>query len=153
MFWTFSFIFFIPLSQQLYCGIASHFGKKSLFWCHIFLSGWSFKVFIFGRGGRSCWTWQWIMPGRDSGARPGWNCGSSSLLLISQSFFILWWEGTGDRIIDFCQKFQDFHFAGFSMGSLGPHRNYVMWRIVVGNLTVLQVPSLTSLMLVSNITI
>ena len=82
----FSFYFFIPLSQQYYCGIASHFGKSPYFDVKFSYLDDFLKVLVFSRRGRSCWTWPWNMPG---GAGPGWNCGSSSLLLISQSFFIL----------------------------------------------------------------
>lgn len=82
----FSFYFFIPLSQQYYCGIASHFGKSPYFDVKFSYLDDFLKVLVFSRGGRSCWMWPWTMPG---GARPGWNCDSSSLLLISQRFFIL----------------------------------------------------------------
>jgi len=134
----FSFYFFIPLSQQCYCGIASHFGKSPYFDVKFSYLDDFLKVLVFSRGGRSCWTWPWNMSGSESRARPGWNCGSSSLLLISQNFFILWWEGTGDYIIDFCQKLQDFDFTGFRMGSWAP-QELLTWRITVGNLAVLQV--------------
>jgi len=138
MFWNFChFIFSFHCPSSIIVGLLPISAEVPLLMSN-FLIWMIFKVLVFSRGGRSCWTWLWNMPGSDSGARPGWNCGSSSLLLISQSFFILWWEGTGDCINDFCQKFQDFHFAGFTMGSWAP-QELITWRITVGNLAVLQV--------------
>lgn len=59
------------------------------------------------------------------GAGAGWGiwgslgrrAGLGSFLLISQRFFIPAVEGTGDSITDFGQKLQDFHLAGFRVGS------------------------------------
>lgn len=48
------------------------------------------------------------------------------------------WKGTGDRIIDLGQKFQDFHLAGFSAG-FGAPQEFIARRITVGHLVVLQV--------------
>ena len=117
----FSFYFFIPLSQQYYRGIASHFGKSPYFDVKFSYLDDFLKVLVFSRGGRSCWMWPWDMPGSDSGARPGWNCGSSSLYSSHKTSSYCDEKALGTVSLT-CQKFQDFHFAGFSMG-LWAHRN------------------------------
>ena len=74
----------------------------------------------------------------DSSVRPGCMHALGFLFFISQSFFIISGEVTGNSIIDLCQKFQDFHLAGFKM-CFGAPEKLITWRITVGNLAVLQV--------------
>ena len=62
----------------------------------------------------------------------------SSLFLISQSFLIPVWEGSGVNPIDLGKKLQDFHLAGFSMGPWTPPE-FISWRITIGHLRVLQI--------------
>ena len=76
--------------------------------------------------------------GLGSRGSPSCSSGSGSLFLISQSLFIMEWEGTGDGIMNLGQKLQDSHLAGLSMGSRAP-QELVAWRITVGHLAVLQV--------------
>ena len=117
----FSFYFFIPLFQQFYFGIASHFGKSPYFDVTFSYLDDLLKLLVFGRGGRSCWTWQWIMPGGDSGARPGWTV-AQALSSSSRKASSYCDKALGTVSLTFAKNSRTFILL-VSAWARGPHRN------------------------------